>query len=81
MIYIVQVYPYQTNNGCSVRIGRGIDINERLIPSQCSYYEFVETHNEVHYAIKVIRKLPHHYRNINDSLDKLYFYLDNYVHE
>lgn len=37
MIHIVQVYPYQ-NNGCSVRIGKGYDHTQLLLPEECEVF-------------------------------------------
>lgn len=44
---IVQVYPYYTNNGCSVKIGIGKNRKELLCKEMCEIFEFVETFDEV----------------------------------
>lgn len=75
MIYIVQVYRYQTNNGCSVRVGRGVDREVRLEPRQCVFFEFVESRPEVLYAIRLIERLPSHYRGRDRGLEVLRDYL------
>ena len=77
MIHIIQVYVYYTNNGCSVRIGRGYDHTEVLQPEQCEIFEFVEFDWEVKKMIKLISALPHRYRGKDDSLNKLKIYLQN----
>ena len=75
MIYIIQVILYGGNSGCSVRIGRGIDVDQRLEPNQCTLFEFVEKKSEVNTVIKIIEKLPKYYRHIEESLEKLANYL------
>jgi hypothetical protein len=73
MPYIVQVFPYLTNNGCSVRIGigQGLCSTEPLEPRQCTVYRFVETKQEVKDMIKTIQRLPGYYRKKDKSLEKL----------
>jgi hypothetical protein len=78
MIYIVQVIPYTSNNGCSVRIGKGLDHTVVLGCGQCSYFDFVETSSEVKEAIKVIEKLPDYYRQKDISIQKLRIYSKMY---
>ena len=86
MINIVQVYPYRTNNGCSVRIGKKYDINEPLEPSSCikwkknRLYVFVETKEEVKEMINLIKKLPEIYRGKMESIDKLKTYMKSIHH-
>lgn len=85
MINIVQVYPYITKNGCSVRIGRGYDINEPLEPSSCVKYVFVETKEEVKDIINVIKKLSPEcrtlaYRGKMESIEKLKTYVNSINH-
>ena len=86
MINIVQVYPYRTNNGYSVRIGKEYDINEPLEPSLCRkwkknrLYVFVETKEEVKEMINLIKKLPGIYRGKMDSIDKLKTYMKSIHH-
>ena len=75
MLHIVQVYPYMTHNGCSVRVGKGNNVSERLTPIQCHFFDFVEIVDEVENAIKYIEKLPSCYRQIDDSIYKLKQYL------
>ena len=78
MIYIVQVIPYTTNNGCSVRIGKGIDHTMPLEPKKCGVYEFVETNKEVKEIIKTIKSLPNYYRQRMESIEKLKIYMKMY---
>lgn len=78
MIFIIQVYPYATNNGCSVRIGKGYDLNELLQPEQCIFFDFVESHEEVKTAISIIRHLPNYYRGKFEGIEKLQEYDRDY---
>ena len=78
MILIVQVFPYTSNNGCSVRIGKGYCHTERLDIKACSVYEFVETRSQVKQMINWIRKLPSHYRQTQESVEKLTTYMDQH---
>jgi len=75
MIYIVQVFPYQTNNGCSVRVGKGVDYDTPLKEHQCSFFDFVETDEEVKRAIRAIKRLPCWYRHKRISVQKLEEYI------
>ena len=75
MIPIVQVYRYQTNNGCSVRVGWGVTHDEPLKPQHCVYFEFVESPPEVKAAIRLVRTLPKRFRNRDEALDTLRSYL------
>ncbi len=76
MIYIVQVFPYQTNNGCSVRIGKKTRVGkEPLESSQCDVFEFVEYDYEVEEMIQTIENLPNYYNQKKESLEKLHKYL------
>lgn len=78
MIFVVQVYPYETNNGCSVRIGKAYDNMEILYKERCIIFEFVETKKEVKEMIKLIRKLPQYYRHKEESIQKLEQYMNRY---
>lgn len=73
------MYPYQSKNGCSVRIGRGYDHTEVLLPEQCEIFEFVETFLEVQNMIKIIKRLPDYYRKKDESIDKLKTYADRHT--
>ena len=77
MIGIVQVYPYEGNSGCSVRVGKGIDHTILLQPNNCRghYFDFVETEQEVREAINFLKKLPKHFRMRDEGIDKLKQYL------
>jgi len=78
MIYIVQVIPYNSNNGCSVRIGKGFDHTLPLEVENCTFYEFVETNEEVKEIIRIIKKLPDYYRQKIESVEKLEIYMKMY---
>lgn len=71
--------PYKTNNGCSVRIGRGISHSRSLLPKDCYIYEFVETVEEVKVMMKLIRNLPKFYRQKDESLEVLNTYLSKII--
>ena len=75
VIPIVQVYRYKTNNGCSVRVGRGLSSDEPLTPTHCMYYEFVESPPEVKAALRLIQALPPRFRKRDQAIDVLQRYL------
>ena len=75
MIPIIQVYRYQTNNGCSVRIGWGITHEELLDSGHCIYFDFVESPPEVKAVILLIEKLSKRWRNKEHALQTLHEYL------
>lgn len=74
MTCLVQVFVYDTNNGCSVRIGKTDDESVPLEENQCLYFEFVETVQEVDVMIKTIEKLSDQYRKKSEGIKKLQAY-------
>lgn len=79
MIDIIQLRPYYTSfaktkvKAFSLIIGKGYDTSENFIslPRRCIFFDVVETHDEIRYAINFIKKLPDRYRNKEQSLLEL----------